>query len=71
MECPVLPASPRQRTAVRVHDTIDALTSAGWMAFADRSYQGAHSSVHTPFTQRRLHPELSTTAYRAHTTISI
>lgn len=42
-----------------IHEIIDALNSANVMTFADKSYQGAHGSVRTPFKRRCFRPKLS------------
>ncbi|WP_416900847.1 transposase family protein [Micromonospora echinospora] len=46
-------------TAARTHGPIEALTSANVMTFADKAYQGAGGSVHTPFKRHRHRPRLS------------
>ena len=56
---PALPGAVHDLTAARTHDIIEALTSADVMTFADKGYQGARGSVHTPFKRRRFRPKLS------------
>jgi len=52
-----LPGSTHDLTAARTHGIIDALTTADVTTFADKGYQGAHSSVRTPFKRRRFRPK--------------
>jgi hypothetical protein len=59
---PALPGSVHDLTAARTHGIIEALTSAEVMTFADKGYQGARGSVHTPFKRRRLSAQAVTPA---------
>lgn len=54
-----LPGSTHDLTAARAHANIDTLTSENVMTFAGKAYQGAHSSIRTPFKRHRYRPKLS------------
>ncbi|MBG0823386.1 transposase [Planomonospora sp. ID91781] len=56
---PALPGSVHDLTAARRTGLIDALAYAGVQVFADRGYQGAGSTIRTPFKRRRHRPRLS------------
>jgi DDE superfamily endonuclease len=56
---PALPGSVHDLTAARTHDLVEALTATEVMTFADKGYQGAGGSVHTPFKRRRFRPNRS------------
>lgn len=56
---PALPGAAHDLTAARTHGLTDALTSANVLTFADKAYQGAGGSVHTPFKRRSHRPRLS------------
>jgi hypothetical protein len=59
---PALPGSVHDLTAARTHGIIEALSRAEVMTFADKGYQGARGSVHTPFKRRRLSAQAVTPA---------
>jgi len=56
---PALPGATHDLSAARAHGTIDALTSADVVTFADKGYQAAGGSVRTPFKRHRYRPKLS------------
>ncbi|MFY1672567.1 transposase family protein [Plantactinospora sp. WMMB334] len=56
---PALPGAVHDLTAARTNRLIDALSSVNVMTFADKAYQGAGGSVHTPFKRRPHRPRLS------------
>ncbi|MER5334283.1 transposase family protein [Micromonospora sp. NPDC002717] len=69
---PALPGSVHDLTAARTHGIIEALTRVDVMTFADKGYQGARGSVHTPFKRHHYRPKLSrrqTAVNRAHAKI--
>lgn len=56
---PALAGAAHDLTAARTHGLTGALTSANVLTFADKAYQGAGGSVHTPFKRRSHRPRLS------------
>ncbi|MFJ6677417.1 transposase family protein [Actinosynnema sp. NPDC091369] len=56
---PALPGSVHDLTAARTHGLIDMLTTNDVTAFADKAYQGAGGTVHTPFKRHATRPRLS------------
>ena len=69
---PALPGATHDLTAARAHRLLDVLTSNHVTTFADKGYQGAGSTVRTPFKRHRSRPPLSRSqkaANRAHARI--
>lgn len=54
-----LPGKAHDLTAARIHGIIEALTSANILTFADKAYQGARGTIHTPYKRHRNRRKLS------------
>jgi hypothetical protein len=54
-----LPGAVHDLTAARTHGIIDALTRSTVLTLADKGYQGAGGSVHTPFKRNHRRTRLS------------